>query len=351
MGAAMHRTVFLLAFLLSCGGETSSNDVGKEAGPGDVRADSAPFLADATGELEAPDLPEPADVPDSSDLQQWWDAVDASADLDASVEVDAGPEGDVQAAVPPEHIWSQSFGSSGAEEAVSVAVGSDGTIFLAGNYHSNYLDLGGGLLENNSTLGMRDAFVAAFDSSGTHLWSVSFGGEDDDVMYSLALSEAGEIYVTGYFRSDSIDFGFGPQQSAGKMDLFLVKLSSAGAPIWARTFGGELDDATFSVGVDSGGAVYVTGYFSSVSLDLGGEPMENVSVPGYHDIFAARFSEDGDHVWSKRFGGSSWERSTCPCGAAGVPRHVCLWFVPGRGPLVVPCLRWVFLGNGKGAVG
>ena len=315
----MYRTVLLLVFLLSCGGETSSKDVGSEAAPGDIYADTAPDIPlgdsaelapdpiDAALELSAPELPDLLDALESVDVEVAVDMVEAVTEVDGSAEVDTKPEVVVPPTALPEHVWSHSFGSTGAEEAVSMAVDGEGRIFLAGSFHSDALDFGGEVLLNKSTLGMRDVFVVAFDPDGGHLWSVSFGGEDDDVMYSLALNEDGEIHVAGYFRSDSIDFGAGPELNQGKRDLFFVKLSGAGELIWARTFGGEMDDATFSLDVNSEGAVFITGYFSSESLDLGGGPMENVSATGYHDIYAARFTGDGEHVWSKRFGGSSWE--------------------------------------------
>ena len=304
----MHRTMFVFLVLSSCSGGSPSQDVRPEARTSDVPADPAVELPTDVAEELRPDISDPSpDLPDSDfvrapDTTDVLDAADAVAEA-----VDIPLEADVQTAVGPAHVWSQSFGGSGAEEGVSVAVNSEGRIFLAGNYHSETLNLGGEPLQNQSTMGMRDAFVAAFAPDGSHLWSKGFGGADDDVMYSLALSDAGEVHLTGFFRSDFVDFGAGPVAGAGKMDVFVVKLSGDGDLVWARTFGGEIDDAAFSVAVDSAGDAYLVGYFSSPFLELGGEPLENVSIPGYHDIFVARFDQNGEHVWSRRFGGASWE--------------------------------------------
>ena len=71
------------------------------------------------------------------------------------------------------------------------------------------------------------------------------------------------------------------------------------AHVWSKSFGGMGEDATTALAVDPAtGDVIVTGYFRN-TIDFGGNPMGST---GSNDIFLARFTADGTHLWSKRFG-------------------------------------------------
>jgi hypothetical protein len=84
------------------------------------------------------------------------------------------------------------------------------------------------------------------------------------------------------------------------MDVFLVKYSSAGAHVWSRRIGGTGFDMGGAVGVDSGGNVVVAGNFQG-TIDCGGGPLTSA---GLGDLFVAKYSATGQHLWSKRFGGT-----------------------------------------------
>jgi hypothetical protein len=103
--------------------------------------------------------------------------------------------------------------------------------------------------------------------------------------------------VAGYF-SGSVDFGGGSLNSAGSEDIFLAKYSSSGAHIWSKRFGASGRDRATSVVVDKNNDILVAGYFSG-TVDFGGGPLTSA---GLLDIFVAKYSSTGAHIWSKRFG-------------------------------------------------
>jgi uncharacterized protein (AIM24 family) len=151
-------------------------------------------------------------------------------------------------------------------------------------------------------LGYLDGFVAKFSgANGTHVWSKRFGGTgQDETVDGVAVDGSGNVVVTGRFQG-SVNFGGAGLTSAGGQDVFLAKYSSSGTHLWSKRFGGTLGDRGNSVAVDGNGNVVVTGTFSG-SIDFGGGALTS---SGTQDLFLAKFSGTGGHLWSKRFGGSS----------------------------------------------
>ncbi len=196
-------------------------------------------------------------------------------------------------------IWSRRFSGSGAFDsayATGVAVDGSGNVFVAG-YFQRAVDFGGGTL---SSAGGSDVFVVKYSSSGSHLWSRRYGGPSDDICEGVAVDGGGNVLLTGHF-SGTADFGTGGLTSAGASDIYLAKYSGSGAPIWVRRFGGGSNDRGFAVDADASGNVVVTGYMVG-TVDFGGGPLTS---DGQADVFLAKYSSTGAHVWSKQFGGSS----------------------------------------------
>jgi uncharacterized protein (AIM24 family) len=197
------------------------------------------------------------------------------------------------------HLWSESFVSYATAYATGVAVDANGNVLMTGYFLSD-INLGGGTL---STRGGSDAFVAKFSSTGTHVWSKSFGGTTADQALDIVADSSGNAVVLGFFSS-STDFGGGALTTAGGWDTFLVKYSATGAYLWAKSFNAPGSyDMPRSIGVDGNGNVVITGYFTS-TIDLGGGVLSAV-VSGVHSTFVAKYSSSGAHVWSERFGGTS----------------------------------------------
>ena len=75
-----------------------------------------------------------------------------------------------------------------------------------------------------------------------------------------------------------------------------------GAYRWGKQLGGAGSTAvSYSTAVDGSGNVIVTGVFWG-TVNLGGG---NVTSAGGSDIFVAKYSPTGAHIWSKRFGAAS----------------------------------------------
>jgi hypothetical protein len=170
------------------------------------------------------------------------------------------------------HVWSKALGPAGA----SLAVDPLGDLVLCGTSGSPPVDLGGGPLP-----GM---FVGKLDASGNHLWSKSFAytGSMPDypvgACIAVATDASGAILLTGAqnypFGSATVDFGGGPLPLDPEGDVFVAKLTSAGAYVFATLDGGEPGNGGTgqAIAADAAGNIVVTGLFTN-ALTFRGAPV------------------------------------------------------------------------------
>jgi len=195
--------------------------------------------------------------------------------------------------------WATRFGATGSDLGQAVAVDGSGNVVVAG-YFTGTADFGGGPV---AAIGSYDLFVAKYTASGAYVWARHFGGTGLVVGQGVAVDAAGNVAVTGYFTGTA-DFGGGPATSAGSYDIFVAKLAAAdGAPLWSKRFGSANDDIGYAVAVDGGGNLLVTGYFRG-TVDFGGATL--VSMYGGINVFVAKLAgADGALVWSRGFWNTS----------------------------------------------
>jgi Secretion system C-terminal sorting domain len=131
----------------------------------------------------------------------------------------------------------------------------------------------------------------------------SFNGTSDDGSYDLITDANGNIYSIGWY-SGIFDTDPGPavlnKYSSGGRDIYVSKLDSAGNLIWCIGMGGNGDDEGYTITLDSLGDVIIGGRFSSV-FDADPSPSGTTFLfnSSSHDIFFAKYSENGLFVWAK----------------------------------------------------
>jgi len=142
--------------------------------------------------------------------------------------------------------WMAQGASSGGDYAYSVALGSDGQVFVAGETN--------GAPPGQSKIGGVDAFLVAYSADGTRQWSKNLGTEVRDAAYAVSASPDGHIYVGG--KTAGALPGFSTQ---GGEDYLLAKCSTNGTALWVRQGGSSSDDWIDGLAVDSSGNVYAIG--------------------------------------------------------------------------------------------
>ena len=196
-------------------------------------------------------------------------------------------------------LWSKRFGDASSQGAsytpIVAAVDSGGNILLAGPL-AGTVDFGDG---PKTSAGGVDIFVAKLAANdGAPLWSKRFGDSQSQTASGLAVDDAGDVVIAGTFTG-TVDFGDGPKTSAGGADIFVAKLdANDGAPLWSKAFGDSGNQVANGLAVDGAGNAIVSGACSGV-VNFGGGPLPCL---GDADIFIAKFTPSGAHVWAQRFG-------------------------------------------------
>jgi hypothetical protein len=134
-------------------------------------------------------------------------------------------------------------------------------------------------------------------------WAKGIGGPGVDIASANAVDRAGNVIVVGRFTGDT-NLGGATLHSAGGFDAFVAKYASDGTHLWSKRFGGtDTYDMANGVAIDSAGNIIVVGSFSA-DVGFGGATLTS---KGSADVFVAKFSPNGDHLWSNRYGDTQYE--------------------------------------------
>lgn len=211
------------------------------------------------------------------------------------------PEDNDAPPAPATHLWSACFGDADSQISSAIAVDVSGNMIVAG-YFEGAIDLGGGPL---TCVSSSDVFVAKFGPDGTHLWSKSFGPIGLQAHHAVAVDDAGNVIIAGKLNG-SVDFGGGALVAAGEGDAYIAKFSPDGAHVWSRRFGDSSQQYVQAVDVDDAGQVIIAGTMWG-TIDFGGGPLTSA---GDGDVFVAKLTSDGAHLWSRRMGDPNYQLAT-----------------------------------------
>ncbi|MEN6425146.1 MAG: SBBP repeat-containing protein [Phycisphaerales bacterium] len=202
------------------------------------------------------------------------------------------------------HLWSTYVGGGNAEYGYAIATDLSGCVYVGGDtYSSDWMT--GGL---DTTLdGERDAFLVKLGDVGEYLWGTYVGGLSADAIRGIAVDDSGCVYVTGYTDSSGWISGGFDESHNGDWDAFVVKFNSNGEHLWSTYLGSSGYDIGYGIAVDASGDVYVAGYTNSPGWTRGGFDTEYNG--GAYDVFVAKLSSSGEHLWSTYLGGDGHEES------------------------------------------
>jgi hypothetical protein len=201
--------------------------------------------------------------------------------------------------------WADASGDHGYEGANSVAMDASGNAYLTGSYTSAFIDFGTISLLNAFS-GTADVCVAKYDATGAVLWAKTYGGVAGDAGTGITVDGFGNVFVTGWFTSDTIIFGSQMllNSASASSDFFILKLDPSGNVVWAKSAGGSGNDRPWDVTTDASGNSYATGSYTSPTINFGTGTLTNAG-PTQHDIFVVKYDANGTPQWSKTVGGAN----------------------------------------------
>ena len=176
--------------------------------------------------------------------------------------------------------WNQTYGGIDSEWANSMAIDSSDNIYLGGGF------------EYFGTTGY-DSYLIKVASNGVPQWSRRWGGIGEDLGISIAIDSQDNIYMVGYTES----------YNAVNSDLLLLKYDSFGNLLWNITWGTDNSESGWPIAIDQYDGIYVGGdvydydaledYIFLVKYDTNGNQIWNMTqdfsgnTEGLYDIALA----------------------------------------------------------------
>ena len=216
--------------------------------------------------------------------------------------------------------WVRQAGGTIRASGSGIAVDSEGDIYVSGWFRGEATFGSEGddpeTLTSDGT-SYADIFVTKYTANGVFQWARRDGGGSTDYGHDIVLDDAGNSYVTGWYRGLAT-FGYGePQETTldtlyHRSNLYIASYDADGHLIWVIG-GSEASCGASDIEMSSAGELYLAGsvetypYHGPVVFGAG-EPNE-VALEGFgeSDILVARYSTAGSFLDAWLAGGSDNE--------------------------------------------
>ena len=200
-------------------------------------------------------------------------------------------------------VWAKDIGGIFYQHGQVLAYDDTGNVYVTGYFNGKAdFDPGAGTYYL-SPAGKADIFILKLNYKGNFVWAKRVGGTGEDIGYSIALDDSGNVYVAGTFEyKTDFDPGSGTYYLTSPVlkDAFILKLTNSGNFIWAKQFTGIKEEVVYSIALDKSGTVYSTGYFQdSVDFDPGvGKYSLFTGLDGC--VFVSKLTRGGQFVWVRQ---------------------------------------------------
>jgi len=208
-------------------------------------------------------------------------------------------------------LHAQSFGGTGFETLEDLTLDSSGNIYTTGAFQ-NTVDFDPDSVDvfNITATGSEDLFISKLDPNGNFLWAHGIGSVASGK--SIATDQFNNVYVTSGF-SNTVDLDPDPVDvfnltSAGGQDVFILKLDSNGAFLWAKKLGGTNDEIGYTIAIDSNNNIYTTGYMDGLGDFDPGPGVFNLDILDDQYMFISKLDSNGDFLWAKQIGGHFFDQ-------------------------------------------
>jgi Ca2+-binding RTX toxin-like protein len=198
--------------------------------------------------------------------------------------------------------YSTYLGGNDLDQGSAVAVDAGGAAYVTGTTNSTNFDTVG-QIEGDG--GLEDVFISKLVPNGSALaYSTYLGGDTNDLGNAVAVDSAGSAYVTGETTSTNFNTQNAYEGDQPSNDVFVARLTPAGALGYSTYLGGGLDEAGRGIAVDATGAAYVVGGTGSTDFDTQNPYELDSPDSGQSDAFITKFNPAGNTLaYSTYLGG------------------------------------------------
>lgn len=151
-------------------------------------------------------------------------------------------------------LWTNVAGGPGLQERIN-----DITIDETGIYAVGSFSLAADFASTKvASFGDADAFIAKLNNNGIWQWVRSFGGSKYDNAMAIDIDIEYNLYISGVF-SDNFMWQSNQFVSEGKEDIYLIKTDTLANIIWSSFAGGEESDLVTSLALQESNIIYLSG--------------------------------------------------------------------------------------------
>jgi Secretion system C-terminal sorting domain len=135
-------------------------------------------------------------------------------------------------------------------------------------------------------------------------WSHGIGNKFKESGQGCAVDWKGDLVITGYFRSDSLDLDPSANSAyilrSANQEVFVAKYDKDGKYLWAFPLSGSV--GSFNIGndvaIDGSGNIYIIGsYQGTIDFDPSSNTSSFTNI-GSGDAFVAKYKPNGDFIWA-----------------------------------------------------
>ena len=179
-------------------------------------------------------------------------------------------------------------------DGTAIAVDHQDNVFVTGTFYPSAMGFDTVEVHPTSVIAGNDTYLVKFNNDCNAIWGRSSTAEYPG---GLAADKAGNIYLTISSRFAPNTFGSitPPNPDYNYSNIYLVKYSTNGDVIWAKTALGNKDDYAYGIDTDDSCNVYFTGNFNSDSLKF-----DNLKLIGTgYSMYVAKFDSSGNAIWAR----------------------------------------------------
>ncbi|MGA2222569.1 MAG: BACON domain-containing carbohydrate-binding protein [Verrucomicrobiia bacterium] len=205
------------------------------------------------------------------------------------------------------------LGGSGDEQG-TMQLDNSGNIYVIGQTASSDFPMHNAAQStyggpSSSYLYLGDVFLTKLTPAGQFVYSTYLGGSGIEETGILELDSSGNALVWGMTASDDFPTmnAAQPTFGGGSMDMFITKFNASGVMQFSTYLGGSGDEIGDVIWDTSAGVIYAGGMTSSTDFPTTAGVAQTTYGGGDHDLFAVKYNNNGQILWSTLVGGSGDE--------------------------------------------